>query len=112
MNAFVKSRTGWVLVVAYLAFAALLFGQASTCTGWLCDLVALPVALPLGLPVAWLIDWIHWMQPIPGHIPSVHFGNAYFILPTVAANAVLYFLAGHLIEASVRRWRRRRAKLR
>ena len=112
MNAFVKSRTGWVLVVAYLAFAALLFGQASTCTGWLCDLVALPVALPLGLPVAWLIDWIHWMQPIPGHIPSVHFGNAYFILPTVAANAVLYFLAGHLIEASVRRWRRGRAKLR
>jgi hypothetical protein len=37
------------------------------------------------------------MQPIPGHVPSVHFGNAYFILPTVAANAVLYFLTGHLI---------------
>lgn len=56
MNAIVRSRTGWVLVVAYLVFAALLFGQASMCTGFLCDLVALPVALPLGLPVAWLID--------------------------------------------------------
>jgi len=112
MNAFGRSRTGWVLVVAYLVFAAILFGQAATCTSFLCDLVALPVALPLGLPVAWLIDWIHWMQPIPGYVPSVYFDNAYFILPTVAANAVLYFLAGHLIEASVRRWRRRRAKLR
>ena len=110
MIAFVRSRTGWVLVVAYLVVAALLFGQARACTGWLCDLVAVPVALPLGLPVAWLIDWIHWMHPIPGHVPSVHFGHAYFILPTVAANAVLYYLAGHLIDASVRWWRRRRAR--
>ena len=112
MNAVVTSRTGRTLVVAYLVAAALLFGRASTCTSFLCDLVALPVALPLGLPVAWLIDWIHWMQPIPGHVPSAHFGNAYFLLPTVAANAVLYYLSGHLIEASVRRWRRGRAKLR
>jgi len=110
MNAFVRSRTGWTLVGAYLVFAALLFRQASTCTSFLCDLVALPVALPHGLPVAWLIDWIHWMHPIPAHVPSVHFGHVYFILPTVAANAVLYYLAGHLIEASVRRWRRGRAE--
>lgn len=52
------------------------------------------------------------MHPIPGHVPSVHFGNAYFILPTVTANAVLYFLAGHPIEASVRRWRLGRTQLR
>ena len=40
MNAFVRSRTGWVMLVAYLVVAALLFGRARTCTDWLCDLVA------------------------------------------------------------------------
>jgi len=102
-----RSPTGWALLTAYLIPAGLLFYRALTCTGWVCDLVALPVAIPLGLPIAWLTDWIHAQVEIPGHIKSFHFRNTYFILPTVAANAILYYWVGRQIERLIRRWRGR-----
>jgi hypothetical protein len=94
MSVWWKSTTGWVLVTGYLVLAAFLFHEARTCTGWVCDLVALPAIVPFGFPIAWLTDWVHVFFPIPRHIPSFHLGNWYFILPTVLANAVFYFWLG------------------
>ena len=112
MNTCWKSRTGWAFVTAYLILAGLLFHQALTCTGWVCDLVALPVAFPLGFPIAWLIDWIHSLFVIPGHTSSFHLRNWYFILPTVLANAIFYYWAGRQLEKSANRLLQRSAKRR
>lgn len=98
MNACWKSRIGWAFVAAYLILASLLFHQALTCTGWVCDLVALPVVFPLGFPISWLTDWVHAYLPIPGHTPSFHLRNWYFILPTASANALFYYWVGRQLQ--------------
>lgn len=73
------------------------------CTGWVCDLVALPAIFPLGFPIAWLTDWVDSRFQIPGHTPTSHLRNWYFILPTLVANAVFYYWLGKLIEILIRR---------
>jgi hypothetical protein len=74
--------------------ACLLFYQAFTCSGWVCDLVSLPAVFPLGFPIAWLTDWIDAWWHIPGHVPTFHLRNWYFILPTLIANAIFYYWLG------------------
>ena len=72
----------------------MLFYQAYTCSGWVCDLVAVPAAFPLGFPIAWITDWIDSWFSIPGHIPSFHFRNWYFMVPTLIANSIAYYWLG------------------
>ncbi|QTF93726.1 hypothetical protein [Halomonas sp. BM-2019] len=91
------SKCGWLLSACYIAMAGILFYQALTCSGWMCDLVALPTVFPLGFPIAWLIDWIDAWWHIPGHVPTFQLRNGYFILPTVIANAIFYYGLGKLL---------------
>lgn len=107
MSSWAKSKSGWTFLVAYVAFAGYSFYRALTCTGWACDLVALPAAFPLGFPIGWLTDGIDYLFTIPGHAPTFHLRNWYFIVPTVTANAVLYYWVGKQFEALVRKLRTR-----
>lgn len=97
------SKCGWALSSAYIALAGVLWYQAFTCSGWVCDLVALPAVFPLGFPIAWVTDWIDSLVLIPGHTPTFHMRNWYFIIPTVAANAVFYYWLGKLVGLLVNR---------
>lgn len=101
-----RSRTGWALVAAWLLLAGVLWYQAFSCTGWVCDLVALPAIFPLGFPIAWVTDWIDQLFQIPGHTPTSHIRNGYFIVPTVLANSAFYYGLGHLLGGLVNRLRR------
>lgn len=101
------SKTGRALVAGYLVLAAVAWYQAFTCTGWVCDLAAIPAVFPLGFPIAWLTDWIDVYFPIPGHVPTFHMRNWYFIVPTVLANSVFYYWLGHLLGGLVDRLRSR-----
>lgn len=89
----------------YLVLAFVSFREALTCTGWVCDLVALPAIFPLGFPIAWLTDWLDSLFYIPGHTPTFHLRNWYFILPTVFANAFFYFFLGWLLHRLVKHLR-------
>jgi len=100
-----KSKCGWLFATSYVAVASVLFYQAFTCTGWVCDLVALPAAFPLGFPIAWLTDWIDSWLVIPGHTPSFHFRNWYFIVPTFAANSLFYYWVGRFVGIVAHRMR-------
>ncbi len=112
MKPYWQSWTGWAFMATYLILAGFLFHQALSCRGWVCDLVALPAAFPFGFPVAWLIDWIDYMFRIPGHTPTFHFSNWYFIIPTVLINAVFYYWIGKQLEALLKHLLRRSAKQR
>lgn len=101
------SRAGLVLAAVYLLLATLLFHEALTCVGWVCDLVSLPVVLPFGWPIAWLTDRLHGIFPIPGHTVTAHLRNWYFILPTALANTLFYYWLGRQLERLVRRLLRR-----
>lgn len=89
-----SSKAGWAFLVAYLVLAAVLFHEALTCTGWVCDLAAIPAMVPLGFPIAWITDGLDRIFVFPGHVPSFHLRNWYFILPTVVANSLFYFWLG------------------
>lgn len=93
-----SSRTGWAFSTAYLALAVISFREALTCSGWACDLAAIPATVPFGFPIGWLTDGLDQMFRIPGHIPSFHMRNWYFILPTVLANLLFYFWLGRQAE--------------
>ncbi|MFU8831794.1 MAG: hypothetical protein ACNA7J_06510 [Wenzhouxiangella sp.] len=88
-----RSRTGWTLVATYLLVAGVAWYEAFTCTGWACDLAAIPAFFPLGLPIASLTGW--WT------------GEWYFIAPTVLANSLFYYWLGHLLDGLVNHLRRR-----
>ena len=95
MGAWWRSRTGWTLVATYLLVAGITWYEAFTCTGWVCDLVALPGIFPMGFPIAWLTGWIN------------HLREWYFIVPTVLANSLFYYWLGHLLGGLFNRLRRR-----
>jgi hypothetical protein len=103
-----RSLSGVILMAVYLVIGGILFYEALTCSGWLCDLTALPAVFPVGLPIAWITDWINYMYQIPGHVPTFHIRNWYFIVPTMLANAVFYYclgsLGGRLIRKIHSRW--------
>lgn len=101
MKRCLKSPTACLLLAVYLALACLLFHEALTCTGWACDLVALPVALPLGLPLAWLFNGLDSLFILPD-LSAGLMRKWHFILPTVAANAVFYFWVGRQLEKLIR----------
>lgn len=88
-----KSRIGWVFVLIYLAGASFLIYQAFTCSGWVCDLVEVPVAIPFGF--LWLI-LLQWLEPIFvfGSITYAPFTNWFFIVPTLAGNSVICYWLG------------------
>lgn len=94
---FRRSKCGWLFSIGYVVVASILFYQALTCSGWGCDLVALPAAFPLGFPIAWLTDWIDSWFLFPGHTPSFHLRNWYFIIPTLIANSLFYYWLGKFI---------------
>lgn len=90
------SRAGWAFVALYLVVAAILFGRAFTCTGWVCDLVALPAAAPVGFLVSGVLGWLDELFVFPGYSSSGLLRNPWFIVPTVLGNAVLYYGIGAL----------------
>jgi hypothetical protein len=102
-----RSWGGIILMAAYLVIGCILFYEALTCSGWLCDLAAMPAIFPLGFPIAWITDWINYMYNIPGHVPTFHFRNWYFIVPTMLANAVFYYWLGSLAGRLIRKIRSR-----
>jgi hypothetical protein len=93
---FARSRAGWAFVVLYLVIAAVLFGRASTCTGWVCDLVALPAVAPVGFLVGGVLDGLDQIFVFPGYSSSGLLRNPWFIVPTVLGNAALYYGIGTL----------------
>ncbi len=95
MTARWRSRTGWNLVATYILLAAVVWYEAFTCSGWVCDLAALPGVFPLGFPIAWLTGW------------TSHLQESYFIGPTVLSNSVFYYWLGHLLVGLVDHLRRR-----
>jgi hypothetical protein len=99
-----ESKCGWGFSAGYVALAGFLFYQAFTCSGWVCDLVALPAAFPLGFPIAWVTDTIDSWFLIPGHTPTFHLRNWYFIIPTVIANAIFYYWLGKLVGGLAQRF--------
>lgn len=101
------SRTGWALLSAYLVLAVAAWYEALTCTGWVCDLAAIPAIFPLGFPIAWFTDWIDALFHIPGHVPTFHLRNWYFIIPTVIANSVFYYWLGMMLGRLATRVRQR-----
>lgn len=108
MIAFWQSRIGWIFLILYLVLAGVLFHEALTCSGWVCDLAAIPAIIPLGFPIGWLIDAIDTMFAIPGHVPTFHMRNWYFIIPTVAANGMLYYWIGWLLDSWLNKRRSRK----
>lgn len=107
MNAICKSRTGWVLLVAYLILAAYLFHEALTCRDWVCDLVALPAVFPLGFGIVWLLQGLDYLFVLPPELTQGLLRKWPFILSTVLINAMFYFCAGWQLEKLLRRLRRR-----
>ena len=97
MKAWGTSKCGWLFSVSYVSMASLLFYKALTCSGWVCNLVALPAVFPFGFPIAWLTDWIDAWLHIPGHVPTFHLRNWYYIVPTVVANSCFYYWLGKLL---------------
>jgi hypothetical protein len=90
-----RNRTGWAFVVLYLVLAAVLFPRASTCSGWVCDLVALPAAVPVGLLLAPLLDFLDDVFVL-SISPVGYFRDPAFIAATVLGNAVCYYGLGVL----------------
>lgn len=108
MNAFRKSRTGWVLLFVYLILAAYLFHEALTCRDWVCDLVALPAVFPLGFVIIWLLQGVDYVFVLPPELTQGLLRKWPFILSTVLINAMFYFWAGWQLE-QLMRWVHRRA---
>lgn len=88
------SKVGAFFAVAYVALALPLFFRAATCSGWACDLVALPAAFPLGFLFSWAFD-----------VPNLR--TLSLIVPTVIGNALFYFGFGIACEKVFVRLRRR-----
>jgi hypothetical protein len=88
-----KSKIGRVFVVIYLVAASFLIYLAFTCSGWVCDVVELPVTIPFGF--LWLI-LLQWLDPIFafGSITYAPFKNWFFIIPTLVGNSVIFYWLG------------------
>ncbi len=97
------SKTGLCLATLYASAAAILFHNAMTCTGWVCDFVAFPVFLPAGE--------IYWW-PFSGKLDYVPdpMRRWEFVIPAAITNIVIYYGVGSLIGGGFRRlFQRRRA---
>jgi len=97
------STCGLLFSVSDVAMAGLLFYLAFTCSGWVCDLVALPALFPFGFPIGWMTDWVDSWFLIPGHTPTFHLRNWYFIIPTVIVNAIFYYWLGKFASGLAQR---------
>lgn len=99
------STTGWVFAGLYGIAAAVLFYRASACTGWVCDLVALPAVVPSGFVVGPLLEWLDSVYLFPGYSPSAALRSPYFIVPTVLGNLVFFYGLGALAARGAKRLR-------
>jgi hypothetical protein len=102
-----QSKPGCTLAVLYLVLAAYFITQAFTCVEWMCDLVELPITIPFGLL---FLAILHWLDPVFffGSITYAPFRNWFFIVPTVAVNALIYYWLGIGIDKIISRfWRRK-----
>lgn len=100
---------GWIFMSGYLVIATLAFYEAKNCTGMLCDLVALPALFPFGFMFYWLIDSNYFSYPTSSGIPGDHLRSWYFILPTLAVNAIFFYWAGRTL-VTLARWARKVAR--
>jgi hypothetical protein len=103
-----RSKTGWLFVVLYAALAAYVTAEALTCVVWMCDLIELWDTIPFGLIYLGLIKLL---DPVFffGSITYAPFTNWFFIVPTVAVNAVIYYWLGVGSAKIFTRLRRRKA---
>lgn len=97
------SATGLAFTAVYAAVAAVLFGRAFTCTGWVCDLVSLPAAVPVGFAWAPVLDWLDGIFAFPGYSPAGQMRSFWFIVPTVLGNLAFYYGLGSLVATAVTR---------
>jgi len=88
-----RSRTGWLFVALYVALAAYVTAEALTCAVWMCDMIELWAAIPFGLVYLGLVKVL---DPVFffGTITYAPFTNWFFIVPTVAGNAAIYYWLG------------------
>lgn len=80
-----------------------LFYQAFTCEGWVCDSVALPAAVPVGLLVVPLLDWLDAVFVLP--YGTAYLRNAYVVVPVVLGNMLFYYWLGAMIPGLASRVR-------
>jgi hypothetical protein len=99
-----RSKTGWSFAVLYAGVAAYLIAQALTCADWMCDLVEFWAAIPFGLVYLALLKLLDL-----GSVAYAPFTNWFFIAPTVAGNAVIYYWLGVGVEKLFARVHRRKA---
>lgn len=93
-----RSRTGWIFCAFYLIAAVILFGEAVTCTGWDCDLVAIPVHLPMGY-FCYMLYQFSGLEFIFG--PETFLSPTKFIVPTILMNALFYYFIGYAASVGV-----------
>ncbi len=99
-----RSIAGWICVVFYCGLAGYLLVQAFTCGDWVCDLVALPATVPFGLVYLAVLKALDPVYSF-GDITFAPFRNWLFIVPTIAANAVIYYWLGVGIAKLIARFR-------
>jgi len=85
-----QSKTGWAFAAAYMIAVFVLFWNAFTCMGMLCDLPAVFVFAPAGLAYYPAANFLF------GYIidPFREWG---LIIPSVLTNVTLYYYVGYLI---------------
>jgi len=99
-----RSKAGWTAVILYLVFASFLIHEAFTCSGWVCDVVEFPAATPFGLLY---LAVLRGLDPVFafGSITYAPFRNWFFIGPTVAGNAFIYYWVGVGVRGLCRKLR-------
>jgi hypothetical protein len=107
------SKGGSCLSLVYIIAAILLFHDAMTCGGLLCDLSALLVWLPAGIlyfTAYNLLDkWFVFGDIGATAAPARQW---LFIIPTVITNAVIYYFIGYGISAALTKVFESRRKIR
>ncbi len=88
-----KSRIGWAFVGVYWLLSSFLIYLAFTCSGWLCDMVELPVAVPFGFLYLALLKGLNPIFAF-GAISYAPFRNWFFIVPTLAGNSIIFYWLG------------------
>jgi hypothetical protein len=103
-----RSKTGWLFVVIYLALAAYVIAEALSCAVWMCDFIELWATIPFGL---FYLALLKLLDPVFffGSITYAPFTNWFFIVPTVAGNAAIYYWLGVGSAKIFARLRRRKA---
>ena len=101
-----KSKTGLVIATLYFIFASILSYDAYTCSGWLCDLVALPTLFPFGFIYLMLLRWldtIYVFGPLFSDITNVPFRFLAYLIPTLLVNTIIFYWFGVVVGKAYRK---------